>query len=197
MRPEALHLTDVKQWRKALLAGALTNAVRGGKAKSKRPMSPAKDASSAAAMEDPPKKILRAALYSSDPNGQVPWPPSRLRCPRAMGWHKKGSRSTYCDYPLCALVSKTATSAADDSEGVSAPGGSSAASSRCPSPAPSNASSSWSTGLARGGVTKLYCLDCYDPSNTRPMNFHAECWNLWHGLRHGPGNPEPACATCP
>jgi len=25
-------------------------------------------------------------------------------------------------------------------------------------------------------------MDCYDPSNTRPMNFHAECWNLWHGL---------------
>ena len=35
-----------------------------------------------------------------------------------------------------------------------------------------------------GGRTKIYCAHCYDPSNTRCMNFHAECWNIWHGQCH-------------
>jgi hypothetical protein len=25
-------------------------------------------------------------------------------------------------------------------------------------------------------------LNCFDPAGKRPMNFHEECWNKWHGL---------------
>ena len=45
------------------------------------------------------------------------------------------------------------------------------------SPAGSASSDGSQAGRSR---TKLFCMDCYDPSNTRPMNFHPECWTKWH-----------------
>ena len=202
MRPAALHIADVRQWRKALEAGPLTNAKRGGKAKGKRPASPAKGASSS--VSDAPKKISRASAYSKDPKGEVAWPPSRCVGRHRLGWHETGSRNTKCDYPCCLEVDKTIDKKDDGSSTPAGPStprgramppppprsggscstgaGASATSSRAPSPAPSETSSTCSTASTRGhGVTKMYCLDCYDPSNARPMNFHAECWNLWHG----------------
>ena len=203
MRPAALHLTDIKQWRKALAAGPLTNAVRGGKPKGKRSASPAKGAPSAGASTEPeaPRKVLRAAMYSPKPDGPVPWPPTRLRGSHRLGWHPTGSRSTNCDYPGCCDVEKTcdnkekmqagsaggrSTASTPDRTTMPPPpprsSGGGSSSSRAPSPTPSDASSCCSTTSTRGGVTKMYCKDCYDPSDTRPMNFHAECWNLWHSL---------------
>lgn len=208
-RPAALHVTDVRQWRKVIAVGPLTNAMRGGKAKSKRsaPAAPAGDASAATAApaeEMPAKKILRAAVYSKAPDGEVPWPSSRLAGSHRLGWHPKGSRSTRCDHPGCSEIEKTATAPSEtQSSTASSPRraamppppprtggrstGGSSATSRAPSPTPSDASSSCSTASTSRTVTKMYCMDCYDPSNTRTMNFHAECWNIWHGL----------CDQCP
>ena len=57
---------------------------------------------------------------------------------------------------------------------------------RDPSPAPSEGSNA----SERGGSTKLYCMECYDPNNIRLMNFHEDCFNRWHCL--GPY----ACPPC-
>lgn len=199
MRPAALHLTaSVRQWRKALEAGPLTNAKRGGKAKGKRTMAAAAAATADAAADassapaETPKKF-RASMYSRVPDGDVPWPSCRLNrgMGHRLGWHGTGSRNTYCDYPLCNSVEKTCTRAAvspADAANMPPPpprfsgASSTAGSSRAPSPAPSDASSACSTASTRGAIAKTFCMDCYDPSGTRPMNLHAECWCLWHGL---------------
>ena len=51
-------------------------------------------------------------------------------------------------------------------------------------------------GRARPGRTKLFCMTCMDAKNQRAMNFHAECWNAWHGLQvelvHDPAIPRAA-----
>ena len=49
---------------------------------------------------------------------------------------------------------------------------------RDPSPAGSDDSSS----SQKASRSKIFCFDCYDPSGSRCMNFHADCWNRWHGL---------------
>jgi len=46
----------------------------------------------------------------------------------------------------------------------------------------SPAGSEDSTSSNRGGCCKLYCESCFDPTNTRCMNFHPICYNKWHGL---------------
>ena len=46
------------------------------------------------------------------------------------------------------------------------------------------ASSDASTASQRLSRTKLFCTACYDAHNARPINFHAECFNAWHGLCH-------------
>ena len=118
-------------------------------------------------------------------------------------------RSTVNDKPLPAASSSKKKAAKHG--GTATPGGSAAASSkstpaslpsgytvrpmlpttkgkatapRDPSPAPSDASSN---GSERGGRVKMFCLECYDASNARPMNFHADCWNKWHSID---------CITC-
>ena len=137
------------------------------------------------------------------PLSRAPWPHPRPRHaptapqPRPL----LAARNKHCDFPLCNVGKE------DDEGGeaevatpsqISMPpppprssqpstGGSSFAP-RAPSPAPSNASSTSTTAsTVRGRAqTKIFCKDCYDASNTRPMNFHAPCWNAWHGL----------CAEC-
>ena len=204
MNPAANHLTDAKQdWRRALDGGPLTNANRGGKAKAKkRPISPAKGAASASSQAPP--KYIRGTQYSKDKDGPVPWPPARLvrRC--RLGWHPPGSANKLCDHPNCREIAKTVDAAKSswDSTPAKSPraqamppppprsGSSAGTSSRAPSPAPSDASSTTSTvtGSSRGTATKMFCKDCYDASNSRPMNFHAECFNDWHGTE--------LCPTC-
>ena len=198
-RPEALHLNDVKQWHQALEAGPLTNAKRGGKPKGKRPARATNAASASGASADPPKRI-RGTTFSRQADGDVAWPPSRLVGKHRLGWHETGTKNTHCDYPLCNEVEKTCTRAPSSSADAStprraampppyprsrAPGSATSADSsraRTPSPAPSDTSSTCSTASMRGSVAKMFCRDCYDASNSRPMSLHAECWNLWHGL---------------
>ena len=60
---------------------------------------------------------------------------------------------------------------------------------RDPSPAPSEGSNA----SERGGSTKLYCMECYDPNNVRLMNFHEDCFNRWHCL--GPCTRAPRAPT--
>ena len=201
MRPVALHLTDVKQWRQALQHGPLTNAKRGVKAKAKRAASPAKggassDAGSSSSTVAPPKKIVRGTMYAKKPDGEPPWPPMRLNGRHPIGWHESGSRNTLCDYPCCNDLKKASERKPAGESGTSTPKPgsmppppprgkktpSAGGSDRAPSPAPSDASSNASTASTRGGATKMFCKTCYDASNSRPMNFHAECWNAWHGL---------------
>lgn len=204
-RPADVHLTDVKQWRQALQYGPLSNAKRGGKAKgSKRSVSPVKEgvAGPSSAGEGP--KRVRGTLYSKAPDGDVPWPPMRLTGRHPIGWHEKGVKNTYCDYPGCNALEKTCTR--DSAGGAAAAttprppmmpppaargkGGSKGAqktpstggSARAPSPTPSDTSSTCSTASQRGTVAKMYCKACRDASNSRPMNFHAECYNAWHEL---------------
>ena len=49
------------------------------------------------------------------------------------------------------------------------------------SPAGSEGSNASSSAVA---TCKIYCMDCCNPSDSRPMNFHAHCWKQWHGMRH-------------
>lgn len=39
-----------------------------------------------------------------------------------------------------------------------------------------------SESKGKAGRTPICCLDCFDPSNTRNVHLHPDCWNLWHGL---------------
>ena len=153
---------------------------------------------------------MRAALYSKDPKGDIPWPPMRSMGRHPIAWHETGSKNTHCDYPGCADLEKTCTrqpaggaGAASTpkpprmppppsrgkgkGKGAEAQTPSTGGSARAPSPAPSDASSTCSTATTRGTATKMYCKACYDASNSRCMNFHAECWNAWHELE---------CDTC-
>ena len=55
------------------------------------------------------------------------------------------------------------------------------AAARDPSPVPSDDSQA-SESKGKAGRTPICCLDCFDPSNTRNVHLHPDCWNLWHGL---------------
>ena len=212
VRPAALHLTSVNQWRRALEAGPLTCAKRGGKekAKGKRVPSSSAAAGGSETAEEATKRV-RGAKYSPAPDGEVPWPPSRLNFQHRPASHPPGSNNTFCDYPLCferarkdAVAGLKSLQAAG---GVASPRsaamppppprtqgrdtGSSSATGRA-SPAPSNASSTSTTASGRNPATKMFCKDCYDPTGSRPMNFHPECWCAWHGL-----NDDDAMDVCP
>jgi hypothetical protein len=39
-----------------------------------------------------------------------------------------------------------------------------------------------SESRGKAGRTPICYLDCFDPSNTRNVHLHPDCWNLWHGL---------------
>ena len=96
IRPEALHLNDVKQWRRALEAGPLTNAKRGGKPKGKRPAPASNAASASAASADPPKRI-RGTMFSRQADGDVAWPPRISARRQAPPWL---ARDGHEEYPL-------------------------------------------------------------------------------------------------
>lgn len=52
---------------------------------------------------------------------------------------------------------------------------------RASSPAPSDDSNaSGSSASGKKSRTRLYCLNCFDVSRARCMNFHPECYNKWH-----------------
>lgn len=146
------------------------------------------------------KRASRAGRYSAEPKGPVPWPAARLVGKHRLGWNDTGS-ATYCDYPLCNIVNASwvpqampppppkqpaaskrkkstvgpptlaALAAADDSD-VCPPAGSQ-----------SDAASESSRASNRLQTrTKIFCKDCLDANQVRCMNFHADCYNKWHGF---------------
>ena len=147
----------------------------------------------------------RVTMWRQQP--MLTWPATRLVGRHRVGWHGSGSGVHKCDFPGCRTIrswvqqSGGAQGGARGARGGRGRGrgrgrdGAAALSTplpagltlrpmvtgtgRDPSPAPSDASD-----MSQGGAgkTKMYCMDCYDPSNRRPMNFHARCWNEWHGL---------------
>ena len=153
-------------------------------------------------------KRVRAAKYTKDLNDeQCPWPPMRLVGKHPLGENSSSSKH-YCDYPLCkekerkaAKLPKTPDAASGRGRGTGRgnSGGRGSRPSpvppvplftgaraqappsavRAPSPAPSDSSDGSTSGNSRA---KFHCKSCYDPTNTRPMNFHFECYNKWHCL---------------
>ena len=211
-RPAEAHVTSTREWRKVMVR--LTNAKRDAKPRrvSPRGPKPSRDAS-ASESSTGSKKRVRAKKYSDKPDGEVPWPASR-KTPGAhrIGWHGTGGGDHFCDFPGCRTVNArngiqpgpAAKKAAKGGAAGAMPSGVAAGAagstlftlpkgftvrpvvpkakaSRAASPTPSDAISNASQ---RAGRCKMYCLDCYDASNARQMNFHADCWNAWHALCH-------------
>jgi hypothetical protein len=200
MRPPDLQISSTRQWRVILEMGPLTNAKRGKKKQRTSPRGKSKAGSDAEAMPPPPprnsKKRVRASKYSIEKTGDVPWPTARLTGRHRLGHHEKGSKNTYCDYPGCEVNAFSSNAPTQGAEGLTTPTGAASSkarkasrssgtgASRDPSPAGSQDSVASSS---KAGAVKIFCRDCFDPTNTRPMNFHADCWNMWHGL----------CDECP
>lgn len=209
MRGPVFALESTRQWRRVVEAGALSNAKRTKKKKrtSPRPARQQEEAEkeAAAAMPPPPppgKKRVRATKYLKDKMADPPWPTTRLSPPHRIGQHGKGVRNVTCDFPCCSINAGKLVMPATPGSGQAAAvtpaqsikskakkasagsGPSMALSSGRASPACSEDSNASSSQVA---ACKFYCMDCYDPSDTRPMNFHADCWNQWHGL----------CDECP
>jgi hypothetical protein len=149
------------------------------------------------------KKRGRARPYSVEPDGkdgQPAWPSYRLVGKHRVGWHADSKSQHFCDYPGCDLVHtsyvakqpKAAPAAGGGRGKGKGSGGRGKGKASAPASgigrrdddddAVSEAGSVGSTGSQGRSRTKLYCLDCYDANNNRPMNFHADCWNRWHGL---------------
>ena len=193
-RPEDRHLTSTRQWRRALEGGPRTNA--------KKKRSSPRVQPTAAAGGSQSKKRGRATFYSRQSNGEVAWPTERLVGKHRLGWHDLGGNH-FCDHPQCTLKHKqgakvqaatptpAGNKAAKGSGSIVTPLANLPSGLTCrptlpkgKGKAPSDAGSDESCGSARAGRTKLFCFDCYDPSGTRCMNFHVDCWNRWHGLCH-------------
>lgn len=154
-------LAGPSEWRTAIAAGRRTNAVV--------------PRSSARPLSRPPPSRKRARKYGSD---QDEWPASRLVGKHELGSHGSCKVAHFCDLPTCVLMRPKH---------------------RMPSPPPRRG-----RGRGRGGAetpspvpyvtvdgsggnfrarTTLYCKECKDASGVRNLNFHPECWNIWHG--HG------------
>lgn len=163
-------LTSPQQWATALLLPCWPR--NNGKINVQSGKSKASADGSASSSGD---KRMRASKYSFLPDGEQPWPPHRLNA-HCIGRHPAGKKNTFCDYPQCQLqVEKESTSTADSaskrgkgrtSDDVSETG------------------SEDSNASVRGGGTRMYCEECYDPSGTRHLNFCEDCWNRWHGLKN-------------
>ena len=119
------------------------------------------------------------------------WPAKRLTGVHPLGWHVKAT--TFCDYPLCNLKNTSYIKTPLPARGRGSRGGGRA---RQVSPVGMRGLSSAESTDARPGRTKLFCMTCMDSKNKRAMNFHAECWNAWHGLQvelvHDPATPRAA-----
>ena len=196
-RPPTVHLSDPKHWRIALKVGPLTNAARNKPKQrtSPRPARAGDEAASSSAPQQSSKKRIRAQRYSLNPKGETPWPSDRLVGKHPLGRHPKGTKNMTCDLPGCCVggsEAKAAKPAAAKSKAPVTPihlsarpnlssrgrgAGSSGQAPRDPSPA-----SSEDSVRSNSGQVQMFCQCCYDPSGSRPMNFHFECYNIWHGL---------------
>ena len=124
-------------------------------------------------------KRVRAHKWHLLPGGDLetsesPWPSSRLSGRHAIGEH---IGQHFCDYPQCHLRPQVPSKA--DKE-APAPGSASKRGAHASETA-SNVSETASEVGKRSGRVKLYCMTCKDPSGARNMNFHADCFNRWHG----------------
>jgi hypothetical protein len=191
------HLTSPTQWRTAIAGGPLTNAkTKRASQRKKARTNAAGAASSSVPAGDPAQaqRRVRGGKYSKDPDGDVPWPASRMW---NAGKHNVGTpgSNNYCDYPRCPSLRRldfgtpqqpAAAATTPLGRGLTArpvlPPGSRkrAVDPRAPSPAGSDSSTASDT--IRASRCKICCLNCFDPAGKRPMNFHEECWNKWHGL---------------
>ena len=219
-RPAALHVNSTRGWRTVFVR--LTNAKRDAKPRRTSPRAaPQVNGGAGSSANGGSQKRVRASKYSATPDGDTPWPASRVTAgAHALGRHGQGGKHR-CDYPGCRIIftnqgdaslvaappqaakgGKKKAPKASDSSTPSGPGlppglttrptlpvsqgrGTAA---RSPSPAPSDGS----TSSQPTGIVKLFCLECHDPSNMRPMNFHEDCWNRWHCI-----GPYAVCPPCP
>ena len=129
-------------------------------------------------------KRVRASKYPLLPTGNPHWPERRsyLCGKHPVGWHELGTGMHTCDFPQCHLSDLTTASTstlktpkrASSSHAQTTPG-----SSRATSETGSETGSE--SGMSSVRV-KMFCKVCLDPTGSRSMNFHADCWNRWHGI---------------
>lgn len=115
-------------------------------------------------------KRTRAVPWAPDPSS---WPGSRLNGKHLLGWHDTGDH--HCDYPACVMKNASYVKAPRLESHPGSRGGDA-------TPLGLREFCIGESSDKRPGRTKIYCRNCVDSSGRRPMNFHAECWNKWHGL---------------